>query len=86
MGVCESKKKKLELGLGRKPVPLKTAFNLSKSICKIIDQNNNHKKYGTGFFMIYHSLKCLISNYHVISYDLIIEILKLKFLIKKGLF
>ena len=48
-----------------------TANKLSKSICKIIDNNNIQKKYGTGFFMICKSLKLLISNYHVISSDLI---------------
>ena len=32
---------------------------------------NKEKAYGTGFFMIYNSLKCLISNYHVINSDLL---------------
>jgi len=59
---------KEELGLGQRQVPVKTANKLSKSICKITFINNDDQKcYGTGFFMIYKSLKCLISVYHVIN-------------------
>ena len=59
-----------ELTLKGKPVPVDLINEVLKSICKII-VNNNPKKYGTGFFMYYKSLKVLISNYHVISPDLI---------------
>jgi len=61
-----------ELGMGHRPVPLKTAYKLSKSICKISFINNeNPKIYGTGFFMLYKSLKYLISVYHIINENLI---------------
>ena len=56
---------------GHRPVPLKKSNKLSKSICKIIDKNSTEQKYGTGFFMIYESLKLLISNYHVISSNIL---------------
>ena len=62
---------KKEFNLGHKLVPINIASDLAKSVCKIIVNNNSQKKYGTGFFMIYKSLKLLISNYHVISSDLI---------------
>ena len=61
-----------------KPVPLETAIKLSKSICKIIYKDNLGIHYGTGFFMIYNSLKCLISNYHVINHDLINKFIKIE--------
>ena len=80
MGICDSqlnqktlgietkKTIKEELGMGHRPVPLKTANKLSKSICKITFTNNkNQKVYGTGFLMLYKSLKCLISVYHIIN-------------------
>ena len=86
MGNDESKEKisiKQELYKGHKPVPLKTSNKLSKSICKIIVKNNNQKKYGTGFFMICKSLKLLISNYHVISSDLINKNIEIEIFNKK---
>ena len=59
---------KEELGTGHKNVPLRICNKLSKSICKITFINNeNQIIYGTGFFMLYKSLKCLISVYHVIN-------------------
>ena len=59
---------KEELGMGHRPVPLRISNKLSKSICKITFINNeNQKIYGTGFFMLYKSLKCLISVYHIIN-------------------
>ena len=59
---------KEELGMGHRQVPVKTVIKLSKSICKITFTNNEDQKgYGTGFFMLYKSLKCLISVYHVIN-------------------
>jgi hypothetical protein len=82
MGICGSqlnRKKqeknkmiKEELGMGHRPIPLNVANKLSKSICKITFINNeNQIIYGTGFFMLYKSLKCLISVYHVINENLI---------------
>jgi len=66
------KKIKKELGMGHRQVPLKLANKLSKSICKItFTYNKIHKGYGTGFFMIYKTLKCLISVYHIINENLI---------------
>ena len=63
---------KEELGTGHRNVPLRISTKLSKSICKITFINNeNQKIYGTGFFMLYKSLKCLISVYHVINENLI---------------
>ena len=88
MGICCKEKEKTEECI---PIPAETAIKLSKSICKILYKDNNEPLYGTGFFMIYQSLKCLISNYHVISQDLInknieIEIFNvLKFNIKLDL-
>jgi len=59
---------KEELGMGHRPVPLSISNKLSKSICKITFINNkNLKIYGTGFFMLYNSLKFLLSVYHVIN-------------------
>ena len=59
---------KEEFGIGHRLVPLNIANKFSKSICKITFTNNeDQKSYGTGFFMIYESLKCLISVYHVIN-------------------
>ena len=68
----DSKKLKEEVGMGHRPVPLRISNKLSKSICKITFINNkNQKIYGTGFFMLYKSLKCLISVYHIINESLI---------------
>ena len=74
MGICDSRLNqqtsgvKEELGMGHRQVPLNVANKLSKSICKITFTDNEDKKgYGTGFFMIYKTLKCLISVYHVIN-------------------
>ena len=80
---------KEELGMGHRNVPLRICNKLSNSICKITFINNkNHKIYGTGFFMLYKSLKCLISVYHVINENLInknIEIEISKYIIIKSL-
>ena len=53
---------------GHKPVPLKIANKVLESICKITIKTKEGKIYGTGFFMNYSdSLKCLMTNYHVIN-------------------
>jgi len=62
---------KEELGMGHRNIPLRISNKLSKSICKITFINNeNQEIYGTGFFLLYKSLKCLISVYHVINENL----------------
>ena len=60
---------KSELYTGHKPIPMKIANEVLKSICKIKIRTKEEKiKYGTGFFMnISQSSKYLITNYHVIS-------------------
>ena len=61
-------KRELEVLNEHKPVPLNIAIKVMKAICKIIIETKERKKYGTGFFMNYSdSLKCLVTNYHVIN-------------------
>ena len=48
-------------------ISLKTIIKVEKSICKISYEENNKPYSGTGFFMEYKNLKCIITNYHVIS-------------------
>ena len=53
---------------GHKPIPVKIVNKVLKSICKITVETKEGKYYGTGFFMNYsNSLKCLMTNYHVIN-------------------
>ena len=60
--------RKLEVLNKHKPVPLKIAIKVMKAICKIIIETKKKTLYGTGFFMNYSdSLKCLVTNYHVIN-------------------
>jgi hypothetical protein len=70
MGVCGEirNKRELEVLNDHKPVPLNIDIKVMKAICKIIIETNNGTLYGTGFFMNYSdSLKCLVTNYHVIN-------------------
>ena len=61
-----------EVLTGHKPIPMKIAIKVMKSICKIIIMKEKGKNYGTGFFMrISDSFKCLITNYHVLNPQLI---------------
>ena len=54
---------------GNGPVPKEIAIKAMKSICKITTVN---KSFGTGFFVkISDSLKCLITNYHVLDNETI---------------
>ena len=62
---------KEEVSLGNRPIPLNIVLKLSKSICKIKNNNNMSQICGTGFFMNYKSLKLLISVHFVASSDLI---------------
>ena len=75
--------KKEELGMGRKTLPMETAIKLSKSICKITYKYMTQNFYGTGFFMIYNSLKCLISVNHVITSNLINKNIEIEIYNKK---
>ena len=60
-----------EVIIGSKPVPLKIANKVMKSICKITIKMKEEIAHGTGFFMKYSdSLKCLITCYHVIYPEL----------------
>ena len=60
--------KKNEAYTGHKPIPIKIANKVMKSICKITVELNEGIKHGTGFFLNYSdSLKCLLTNYHVIN-------------------
>ena len=71
MGVCgETRNRRQEFYTGHKPVPLNIANQALKSICKIIVETKNI--YGTGFFMrVDESKKYLITNYHILSEDVI---------------
>ena len=61
-------KRELEVLNEHKPVQLNIAIKVMKAICKIIIETKGGKLYGTGFFMNYSdSLKCLVTNYHVIN-------------------
>ena len=65
-------------GYGRK-VSLNTVNKVAKSICTITIKENKEKNIlnnsGTGFFMIIkfeeRKLKCLITNYHIISQNIV---------------
>ena len=65
------KNKKEKLGIERKHISIKTANFLSRSICKISYQNISQEIHGTGFFMIYNSLKCLVSINYALIFNLI---------------
>ena len=71
MGASSGRKD--EVDTGHKPVPIDLANTVIKSICKIVVKLDEYKYLnGTGFFMkISDSIKCLITNYHVIKPDFI---------------
>ena len=64
-----------ELDAGSCRVSMNIANKVLNSICKIIiTKKNNEKNYGTGFFMIaIDSGKYLITNYHIISENVLDE-------------
>ena len=63
-----------EVFTGHKPIPMKIANKIMKSICKITILFNNTYKFGTGFFMnISDSFKSLVTNYHVINEKILKE-------------
>ena len=57
-------------------IPLKIIDKVKPSICKIIYKNN--KSSGTGFFIQLNDYKCIMTNYHIISTDLINQIIYIK--------
>ena len=66
MGVCEGKE--TEAYTGHKQIPMKIANKVLESVCKITVETKKGILYGTGFFMKYSdSLKCLMTNYHIIN-------------------
>jgi len=72
MGSKLGTKKKDEIFTGHRPISIDIANHVKRAICKIIIENNRKKSFGTGFFMnISNSLKCLITNYHVINPEVI---------------
>ena len=70
MGICvKSNRRKIEVFLGSRPIPLKIIFKVMKSICKIrIKTKKGKSLYGTGFFLNYsEQKKYLMTCYHVIN-------------------
>jgi V8-like Glu-specific endopeptidase len=51
----------------RRKVDIPTASKVSKCVCKIIINENEGTKAGTGFFLIYKEAKYLITCYHIIN-------------------
>ena len=72
-------------GHEHKPVLMKIAEKVAKSICKItIRTKDNYVRYGTGFFMKFSDcLKFLITNYHVIDHNTVNENIELEILNNK---
>ena len=65
---AEINEKESEAYTGHKQIPIKIINKVLESICKITIKTKKGIIYGTGFFMNYSdSLKCLITNYHVIN-------------------
>ena len=64
-------------------VPLKIIDKVKPSICKIIYKNN--KGSGTGFFIQLNDYKCIMTNYHLLSTDLINQIIDIKLYNNKAL-
>ena len=58
-----------EVQINNAIVPLKNYIKASEAVCKITIKKNNAN--ATGFFLEISSLKCLLTNYHVISKDLV---------------
>ena len=82
MGICESKQEppnsfktteeKEMIMENHITLPIYLINKAMKSVCKIIIKNNPQNILGTGFFMkISDSQKYLITNYHIISEDMV---------------
>ena len=79
MGICCDSKveqktnnnKIMQLSNDHPPVPLNLFNEINKSICKIKLVTNEGYKFGTGFFMNVFGSGYLITNYHIISKEII---------------
>ena len=72
MGICNTTKQIDEKNLnnGKGTVKYDFIMKASKSVCRLYNKDNN--EYATGFFMdIYPSFKCLLTNYKVITQNMI---------------
>ena len=75
-----------EANTGHKPVPLNIANKVMKAICKITVSKNRGILTGTGFFMNYSdSLKCLMTNYHIINPNVENEDIEIEIYNKKAM-
>jgi V8-like Glu-specific endopeptidase len=87
----ENKKKKSEETKNKffeelPTVPLNLLFEVKKSICKIIINNEHGKLTGTGFFMkVNDSKKYLVTNHHVISNKITNDDISLNLTYKKNI-
>ena len=90
MGICESKQaptnsfkpteEKEMLMENHIALPINLVGKALKSVCKIIIKNNPQNILGTGFFMkISDSQKYLITNYHIISEDMVNKEIEIEF-------
>ena len=65
-------KNEVDTGAGQMMIPIETINKTRKSICKIFYEYKKFPYKGTGFFILLNNnFKCLLTNYHVISKDLI---------------
>ena len=55
-------------------IPLRTIYKVSKSICKI----SHMERHGTGFFMLLNDIKCIFTNHHILSKDLINKVITIE--------
>ena len=72
MGICDTTKQIDEKNLnnGKGTVKYDFIMKASKSVCRLYNKANN--EYATGFFMdIYPSFKCLLTNYKVITQNMV---------------
>jgi len=69
MGICDTKPED-EKKIGDRTVKFGIIMKVSKSVCRLYNKANN--EYATGFFMdIYPSFKCLLTNYKVITQNMV---------------
>jgi hypothetical protein len=73
MGASNSRENEVQTNHAIK-IPLRTIYKVCKSICKI----SYMEHYGTGFFMLLNDIKCLFTNYHIISKDLINKVINIE--------
>ena len=71
---------KIEVLTEQRIIPVKIITKVIKAICKIkIKPKKGRTKFATGFFMNYSkSLKCLMTNYHVINPNLEFEFIEIE--------